>query len=182
MSDVGQRLARRMAAEGDKTVEYFDALPSESWTQQVYTTGSEWSVRDILAHFVSVERAFAELLENILAGGKGAPRGMDIVAFNELEVPSLHDQSRSDLLTAFRLARKTTVDIAARMTDVDLKKRGYHPWFGDIDLGSMTKLVYRHNLIHLRDIRKALKSRAPVAHLEIDPPSSQFTNDRLESD
>jgi hypothetical protein len=64
------------------------------------------------------------------------------------------------------------VTIAGRLKDSDLEKHGYHPWFGDVDLGSMAKLVYRHNLIHLRDIRRALKDRAPVAHLDIEPPSA----------
>jgi hypothetical protein len=40
----------------------------------------------------------------------------------------------------------------------------------------MAKLVDRHNMIHLRDIRNAVKAHAPVAHLEITPPSSQMAD------
>lgn len=173
MSDEGQRLARRMAAEGDKTVGFFESLPSEGWNQQVYTTGSAWRVREVLAHFVSAERAFAMLLEDILGGGKGAPRDLDIVEFNEREVPALDTETGAELLDAFRAARTTTVGITARMSEADLGRHGYHPWFGDVDLASMAKLVYRHNMIHLRDIRKAIKSGEPVAHLDIQPPSAQ---------
>jgi len=173
MSEEGEHLARRMAADGVKTVSHFENLTAEERIQQVYTTGSEWTVRDILAHFVSAERAFHELLQDVLAGGDGAPRDMDIVEFNEREVPSLGDQSWQDLLADFQAARKATTEIATEMTEADLKKHGYHPWFGDVDLASMAKLVYRHNMIHLRDIRKALKSRTPVAHLDITPPSAR---------
>ena len=173
MSEEGEHLAQRMADDGAKTIGYFESLAAEDKTQQVYTTGSEWTVRDILAHFVSAERAFHELLLDVLAGGNGAPRDMDIVEFNEREVPSLGDRAWQDLLAEFQAAREATVKIASEMTGADLKKHGYHPWFGDVDLASMAKLVYRHNMIHLRDIRNALKSRAPVAHLDITPPSAQ---------
>jgi uncharacterized protein (TIGR03083 family) len=173
MSYEGQRLAGRMAAEGVKTVAFFESLPPEDWTQQVYTTGSEWRVREVLAHFVSAERAFAELLEDIVGGGTGAPRDLDIVEFNEREVPALAEETASALLDAFRAARRASADLAARMSDEDFNKHGYHPWFGDVDLGSMAKLVYRHNMIHLRDVRRALKTGQPVPHLEIQPPSAR---------
>ena len=172
MNDEGLRLARRMTAEGEKTVDFFNALSPQEWSQQVYTTGSEWRVREVLAHFVSAEQAFAELLEDVLGGGRGAPRDLDIVEFNEREVPTLDDLSGSDLLDSFRTAREITVEITSRMTDDDLEKHGYHPWFGDVALGSMAKLVYRHNMIHLRDVRKALKTGEPVAHVDIEPPSA----------
>ncbi len=176
MSEAGEHLARRMAADGAKTIGYLESLPAEARAQQVYTTGSEWTVRDILAHFVSAERAFHELLQDVLAGGHGAPRDMEIVEFNEREVPSLDDHAWRDLLTEFQAARKATVEIASEMTEVDLEKQGYHPWFGEVDLAAMAKLVYRHNMIHLRDIRNAVKAHAPVAHLEITPPSSQMAD------
>jgi hypothetical protein len=69
-------------------------------------------------------------------------------------------------------ARQKTADIASQMTAEDLNKQGYHPWFGEVDLRSMVKLVYRHNMIHLRDIRKALGNNAPVPHLDIAPPAA----------
>jgi len=36
----------------------------------------------------------------------------------------------------------------------------------------MLKLIYRHNIIHLRDIRRALKTRQPVPHLDVTPPAA----------
>jgi hypothetical protein len=172
MNDEVQHLSRRMAEDGAKTAGFFNDLSTEDWEQQVYTTGSEWTAKDILAHFVSAERAFVELLTDIVSGGPGAPRDLDIVAFNEQEVPSLRTHSTSDLLSAFVSARQKTADIASQMTAEDLNKQGYHPWFGEVDLRSMVKLVYRHNMIHLRDIRKALGNNAPVPHLDIAPPAA----------
>jgi len=76
-----------------------------------------------------------------------------------------------ELLEAFREARAATVRLAGGLGLPDLPKRGYHPWFGDVELGEMLKLVYRHNMIHLRDIRVAIETGAPAAHRDITPPS-----------
>ncbi len=37
----------------------------------------------------------------------------------------------------------------------------------------MLKLIYRHNMIHLRDLRKALATGDPVPHLDVSPPSQE---------
>jgi hypothetical protein len=36
----------------------------------------------------------------------------------------------------------------------------------------MLKLVYRHTMLHLRDVRKALETGLPVPHLDVTPPSA----------
>jgi hypothetical protein len=38
----------------------------------------------------------------------------------------------------------------------DLVKTGRHPWLGIAPLEDMIQLLYRHNQIHQRDIRKLL--------------------------
>ncbi len=171
MSDEIQRLARRMEKDGRKTIAYFRGLPEDAWERRVYTTGSEWRVRDVLAHFVSAERSFKLLIADIAAGGEGAPRDMDIVEFNEEEVPKLDALPVEELLTAFHDARKDLIALTVSLAPDDLAKTGYHPWFGDVELQQMLKLVYRHNMIHLRDIRKALRDGSPVPHKDIMPPA-----------
>jgi hypothetical protein len=59
------------------------------------------------------------------------------------------------------------------MAEADFDRVGYHPWFGDTPLENMLKLVYRHNMIHQRDIEKALATGQPVPHLEVTAPSKQ---------
>ena len=54
--------------------------------------------------------------------------------------------------------------MVAGLTPADLDRRGRHPWLGEADLRSVLKLLYRHPMIHLRDVRAALRSRTPVAH------------------
>lgn len=166
-----EHLIRRLVSDGEKTAEFFRGLPPEAWEQQVYTTGGRWSVRMVLAHFVFAERALDRLMADVAAGGPGAPRDLDIDRFNEAEAAPFRNTPPLELLEAFRDARAATVHLAGGLDLPDLPKRGYHPWFGDVELGEMLKLVYRHNMIHLRDIRVAIETGAPVAHRDITPPS-----------
>jgi hypothetical protein len=160
-----------MKEEGEKTAAYFESLERSDWEQQVYTTGSGWRVRQLLAHFISAERAFEHFIRDVMKGGPGAPRDFDIDAFNESEVPQL-EAAPPELIDAYRETRSRTLKLLDEVGSSDLRLRGYHPWFGDSQLEDMLKLIYRHNIIHLRDIRRALKTHQPVPHLDVTPPAA----------
>jgi hypothetical protein len=165
------RIRDRLKEEGEKTAAYFEALAEPDWDQQVYTTGSGWRVRQLLAHFISAERTFERFIRDVLKGGSGAPKDFDIDAFNESEVPELAAPP-PELIGAYRATRLRTLQLLEEVGTTDLGLRGYHPWFGDSQLEDMLKLIYRHNIIHLRDIRRALKSGEPVPHLDVTPPAA----------
>lgn len=172
MREELDRIERKLSEECRKVVSYFGSLTDEEWDQQVYTTGSGWCARHLLAHFVSAERAFAILLQVILAGGPGAPASFDIDEFNEREVSAYDTEELRRLLEQFSRAREQVLALARLMKPEDLDLRGRHPWFGQTSIRDMLKLVYRHNMIHLRDLRRALRSGAPVPHLDIQPPAA----------
>jgi hypothetical protein len=156
MPDTPQFLAERMRAEGEKTVVFFSSLSPESWEQTVYSDGSCWAVRQVLAHFVSTEAAIGRLIENIQAGGSGAPEDFDINAYNERKVASLSQVSPPDLLLQFDRFRQRNIEIVSKMAQADLARQGRHPFLGETELVEIIKLLYRHNQIHQRDIRKHL--------------------------
>lgn len=166
------RIRQRLEEEGEKVAAFFEELADAEWDQQVYTTGSGWQVRQLLAHFISAERAFEYFIRDVLKGGPGAPRDFDIDAFNESEVPEL-DATIAELIRAYRSTRSSTLRLVDEVGSADLARRGYHPWFGDSRLEDMLKLIYRHNIIHLRDIRRALSSGKPVPHLDVTPPAAR---------
>ena len=156
MSDTPDFLAERMRAESEKTVEFFTALSPESWEQSIYTDGSCWAVRQVLAHFVSTEAAFGRLIENILAGGSGAPEEFDINAYNERKVASLQHVAPPELLLQFSRLRQRNIEVVSKMSQANLALQGRHPFLGMTELVEIIKLLYRHNQIHQRDIRKHL--------------------------
>jgi len=49
-----------------------------------------------------------------------------------------------------------------KMQESDLERKGRHPFLGITTLEEMLKLIYRHTMIHQRDIRRALEADRPV--------------------
>ena len=165
-------ILRRLQEEGQKTAAYFRTLSEKDYTQQVYTTGPEWRVRDLLAHFVSAERTFVFYGRDILAGGPGAPEDFVIDEFNATQVAGLKEAPPADLIRQFEAARTEVLAMVRGMTDPDFDRIGRHPWFGRVPLEQMLKLIYRHNMLHERDVRKALETGQPVPHVDAQPSSA----------
>jgi hypothetical protein len=159
-------ILRRLAEEGDKMIAFFDSLPESDWDQRVYTTGSGWRIRQILAHFISSELAYQQAIQDVIQGGQGASDDLDIDRFNERETAALSLKPVPYLIEALRLCRADTIRIAMTLDDSDLTRTANHPWFGKKELGWFFKLLYRHQAMHLSDVRKALATRAPLPHVE----------------
>jgi hypothetical protein len=154
MSETPSFLVSRLRAEGERAASYFAALTETQLAQVVYSEGAEWKVRDILAHFVSVEKSILELFEDIQAGGKGASEDFSIDRFNNNQVAKLTETSPTELLIQFKDARTAMCTWVSGLSETDLFKKGRHPFLGITTLGEMIKMVYRHNQIHLREMRE----------------------------
>jgi hypothetical protein len=163
MGDELDHIRKRLEDEGEKTAAFFEALLPENWDQQIYTAGSKWQVSDILAHFISAERAYQIYLQDIFKGGPGAPENLDIDQFNEAEVAAMNG-TPAELLEIYRQVRQDTLKFTANLKDEDLSRPANHPWFDDKEVGWYLKLLYRHNTMHRMDIRKSLQRGDPLQH------------------
>ena len=161
MGDSPERLALRLQGEGEKTAAFFQGLTPDEWRLQIYESGSSWSVRQILAHFVSTELGFADLIDNILSGGAGSPEDFDIDRYNERHVAKLQSVEITTLIGQFLAARAENIQRVQAMQPADLERQGRHPFLGVVPLEGIVKLLYRHNQIHLRDIRRAMTPSQP---------------------
>lgn len=149
-------IRKRLHDEGDKLVALFETLTPEQWQQALYTDGATWTIKDLLAHQVSAERKFIFYGNDILNGGEGAPEDFQVNAFNNAEVASMMDRTPDQLLADMRSARQATIEFVNNLHDSDFSRRGRHPFFGMMSIDDMFKLIYRHNMMHTRDIRRAL--------------------------
>lgn len=172
MGDELDHIRKRLNDEGEKTITFFEALSPEDWERQVYTTGSGWRVGDILAHFISAEKAYQFYLQEVLKGGTGAPKSMDIDQFNEAEVATMNVLPAA-LLESFRQVRQETINFIVDLEDDDLSRIANHPWFDDREVGWYLKLIYRHNTMHRMDIRKSLKRGGPLPHTDVQRTGRQ---------
>ncbi len=153
MADRLDLILRRLREEGAKTAAFFSALTPDQWATRIYDDEPGFTAHDLLAHLGSTERQILALVRSVCAGGPGAPTDFDIEAFNAREVAGLRDQPSAALLTAFSDARERMVDFVATLHENDLDRIGQHPFLGQAPVADMLKLLYRHTLLHERDIR-----------------------------
>jgi hypothetical protein len=153
---------KRLANEGLKTLDFFRSLPVEAWKQQVYAAGAGWTTEKILCHLLNAEQAFHHLLGDVKMGGMGAPEDMDLDEFNEQQVAGMGCQDMNATLEALSQARVMTMEIVHAMQPEDLDRTGRHPFLGITTIEKMIQLIYRHAMIHQRDIRRAVESGQPI--------------------
>jgi uncharacterized damage-inducible protein DinB len=156
MSDSTVFLAERLRIEGDKMIEIFSGLTDEQWQQTVYTEGTTWTMRNVLAHFVTAERGFLKLFESIRTGGAGASDDFDINRYNAIQQEKTQDLQPAELLGQYIAVRAEMIVWVTGLDQTELSISGRHPYLGEATLVDMIKMVYRHNQIHHRDFRKIL--------------------------
>lgn len=156
MAATQELLVNRLREVGEKSVQFFQDLKPEQFETKIYTDGSQWSVRQILAHFALAEDSLCRLVENIVNGGAGTPEGFNLDAYNEYKVSSVEKSTVNELLDLFDKNRQSTIELVSELNSNDLEKMGRHPFLGYAAVGDIVKLIYRHNQIHLREIRRAL--------------------------
>jgi hypothetical protein len=156
MAETPAFLAARLKAEGEKVESFFKSLSAEDWERTIYTEGATWKVRDILAHFLTAERGFIRLFKDILAGGTGVGTDFNIDRYNSSQQKKTRDLPHQQLIDQFRSTRSEMIGFVESLSDADLLIQGRHPFLGVTTMGEMIKMIYRHNQIHYRDIRKLI--------------------------
>ncbi len=150
-------LAQKLKSEGEKFAAFFGGLTDDQWKKEVYTEGSAWTIRNILSHLMTSERAFVKLFDNIRQGGLGVSDDFVIDRYNASQQEKTKDSTPQELLEQYKAMRAQMVAWVSGIGDSDLEKTGRHPYLGVTTLREMVKLVYIHNQIHYRDLRRVLK-------------------------
>jgi uncharacterized damage-inducible protein DinB len=150
-------LAERLKKEGEKVIAYFAALTDEQWHSEVYTEGDIWTIRHVLAHFVTSERGLLKLFKDICEGGAGVSDDFSIDHYNARQQEKAKDLMPQELLAQFAEVRADTANWVSGLSQEDLAKEGRHPFLGQVQLVEMLKMLYLHNQIHFRDFRKLVE-------------------------
>jgi len=150
-------LAERLKKEGNKVVDFFSGLTNEQWQTEVYTEGDTWTIRNVLAHFVTSERGLHRLFENILKGGLGAADDFSIDYYNARQQEKTKGLTPQELLEQFADVRADLALWVSNLSQEDLAVEGRHPYLGQVNLAEMLKMIYLHNQIHFRDLRKLVE-------------------------
>ena len=156
---MGERvdaLVARLDKGARKTDECFARLTDEQSCRVIYAEPGAWTVRDVLAHFLSSEVALLRVAQDIAAGGPGAPPAFDYNAFNAQEQARLAGLSSEALRSALTAARAATLAWLANLDDRDLDCVGRHPALGEINIETFVNAMYGHQLMHVRDLARLL--------------------------
>ena len=156
MSELSE-LADKLKSEGEKMAVIFASLKDEQWTTEVYTEGETWTLRNILAHFVTSERGLIKLFERIRTTGEGSPDDFSIDRYNAAQQRRTSDLAPQDLLEQYKAVRAESVAWTLSLSESDLEIQGRHPFLGMTTIREMIKMLYIHNLTHYRDMKKVLK-------------------------
>jgi uncharacterized damage-inducible protein DinB len=156
MSETSE-LAQKLRVEGEKTAAVFADLSAEQWQQEVYTEGTTWTIRNVLAHFVTSERGLVKLFEQIRQGGAGSPDDFSIDRYNAAMQERTKGATPDELLEQYRQVRTASIAWVSGLQDSDLEITGRHPFLGETVIREMIKMLYIHNLTHLRDMKRAIK-------------------------
>ena len=159
MPETSAFLAERLKVEGAKTIAFFETLTDSLWSITIYTDGENWSIHKVLAHFVTSEQSFIRLFADIYAGGVGVPENFNIDSHNAAQQAKTKEQSPQMLLMQFQSVRAEMVQWVSALSASDLQKTGRHPFLGVTSLAEMIKMIYRHNQLHVRDLRQVLSEK-----------------------
>jgi hypothetical protein len=152
-----QALIARLRKGNRKTAESLGGLSDGQWKMVLYEGPPTWTVRDMLAHFLSAEQGLLRIAQDIAAGGPGAPESFDYDAYNASEQERLAGIPPNQLLADLAIARETTVQWVAGLDEAHLDRVGRHPALGQVTLETLINAIYGHQLMHMRDLQALLR-------------------------
>ena len=156
MSEIAE-LTEKLKTEGERMQAFFSELTDEQWANEVYTEGETWSIRNVLSHFVTSERGLVRLFERIRTTGEGATDDFSIDRYNASQQEKTKDLSPAELLEQYKQVRADSVQWVSGLKDEELEIKGRHPFLGETVIREMIKMLYLHNQLHYRDVKRALK-------------------------
>ena len=156
MSEITE-LAEKLKREGETFVAIFSNLHDDQWQMEVYTEGATWTIRNVLSHFVTSERGLIKLFEQIRQGSAGAAEDFSIDRYNAAMQERTKSATPQELIEQYKEVRANAIQWVSNLKESELEIPGRHPFLGQTVLREMIKMLYLHNQIHYRDMKKSLK-------------------------
>ncbi len=157
MEDRIADIVDRLESNRESIRSFFQPLSEKEQGVRVYEEEPGWTVRQVLAHLVTIEGSMHTLFDNILGGGTGfTADDFDVDRFNRSQPQKLDHLTLEEVLDRFASVRAKTISMAAEMDETDLNRKGNHPWHGLDKLERFVRWAYEHAGMHLKDAKQAL--------------------------
>jgi uncharacterized protein (TIGR03083 family) len=151
-------LLRRIQREQEAFLQVLEDVPDDALTTP--NTIGQWSVKDLVAHFIAHEQRALRELQTAARGEKFNIPLDDNDAFNALAVESLQTHSLQDVLAAWvaSTAQLQTAVEALSDDDFDPASPTCEALEDSID-GALGNNTYEHYAEHLPEVEKWLRKR-----------------------
>jgi hypothetical protein len=150
-------ITARLETNRDEILGFFRSLSPRQQAAPVYEDEVRWTVRQVLAHLITIEETMPTLFENILSGGPGfTAEDFDVDRFNRSQPQKLDGLTMAEVTERFHTVRNNTIANVKGMKDADLEREGSHPFHGRDRLERFVRWAYEHAALHLEDARRAL--------------------------
>lgn len=156
MSEITE-LVEKLKTEGERMAAFFAELTDDQWESEVYTEGTTWTIRNVLSHYVTSERGLIRLFENVRTTGKGAADDFSIDRYNAAQQEKTKELAPAELLEQYKQVRAESIKWVSGLKEEELEIKGRHPFLGETIIREMIKMLYLHNQLHYRDVKRALK-------------------------
>jgi hypothetical protein len=143
----------------ERSIAFFTSLSPEQLAEEIYQDGARWTARQVVAHFIAIERSMQWLFNNIISGGEGAPADFDVDRYNQSQTRKFDGLSLDELIERLRRVRRETIGIVSAMSESDLDREGRHAFHGHGKLERFIRWADEHMQIHEDDIRAALRKK-----------------------
>ncbi len=140
----------------EEIITFYKDLSANQLKMMVYPEDPGWTVQQVLAHFITIERSMQWLFKDILAGGPGSPEDFNVDRFNLTQPRKLDGLSLYELFEKFQSVRRDTIALVEGIEDKDLDREGRHAFHGHGKLERFIVWAYEHARLHLDDVRKIL--------------------------
>ncbi len=147
-----QELFRKLERNKSLVLRTFANVQPGGWGTAVSDKPGSWTLRELLAHFVSSERMLLKLSKDVAGGGRGAPLGFDYDAFNKEEQEAYQSYKPEELLRMFGEARDSTLAWMGGLVEGALDRKGNHPALGEVTLEDLLSAIHGHILLHIREL------------------------------
>jgi hypothetical protein len=147
-----EALIQKLEKGRAKTHAIYSSLTEGQWAETLYEEPHVWTLRDLLAHFISAEERLLEIAQDVVAGGEGAPEDFDFDVFNQEELKRLEQVPPDELLSSLSDARQTTLDWVRTLNESQLQSIGRHPVLGNVPVETIIISIYHHQIVHMRDV------------------------------
>ena len=141
----------------ERSIAFFKSLTPDQLAEEIYQDGARWTARQVVAHFIAIERSMQWLFNNMLSGGEGAPADFDVDRYNQSQTRKFDDLPLHGLIERLQRVRRETIDIVSAMSESDLDREGRHAFHGHGKLERFIRWADEHMQIHEEEIKAALK-------------------------